>query len=73
MDSRDWTDGSKRWYKTELKDAFTEEYQDFKYKPWFTSTLFNKWVKKYTEVKKLGLVEGKSNGQKYITIQEIPF
>jgi uncharacterized protein YuzE len=72
MDSKEW-DGEKRYYKTELKDSFTEEYNDFKFKPWFTSNLFNKWVKRYCEVKGTILEEGKTNGQKYITLENVPF
>lgn len=73
MDSKEFLTPEKRWYKTELKDAFVAEYEDYRFKSWFSTTKFNKWVKKYCEVRKLHITEGKTNGNKYITIEACPF
>ena len=70
MDSKEWNDKDRRWEKTDLKDLFIEEYEDYKFKSWFTSNLFNKWVKKYTDVKKLKLTKDKTNGVRYIIIYD---
>ena len=72
MDSKEWT-GQTRYYKTELKDLFFEEYADYKYKPWLTSNLFNKWVRRYCDVKGTVMTEGKTNGARYITLEDVPF
>jgi len=72
MDSKEWT-GKTRYYKTELKDLFFEEYTDYKYKPWLTSNLFNKWVTRYCDVKGTVMTKGKTNGQRYITLEDVPF
>lgn len=72
MDSQQW-DKEKRFYKTELKDLFLKEYEDYRYKSWFTTTKFNKWVKKYCDCKEVILNEGKTNGMRFITIEKLPF
>ncbi len=72
MDSKDWRE-AKRWYKTELKDAFLSEYEDYKFKNWFNSRLFNKWIKKWSETRKVPITEGKSSGTRYIILQSVPF
>ena len=59
-----------RFYKTELKDLFITEYDEFKYAKWFSTTLFNKWVTKFCEFKGLEIEKGKSNGSRYIEITE---
>ena len=66
-------DGEKRFFKTELKDLFVKEYEDFKFLKWFNSKTFNKWVAQYCEYKGLLLQSGKTQGQRYITIEKIPF
>ena len=74
-----------RFYKTELKDEFIDEYEDYKDARWFTSNLFNKWVIKYCSHNLIKYESGKSNGQRWISIgdetnkevfdeiEEIPF
>tara|TARA_R110002020_G_scaffold324685_1_gene540325 strand:- start:192 stop:2519 length:2328 start_codon:yes stop_codon:yes gene_type:complete len=73
MNNQDWTT-SKRWYKNELKDAFVDEYEEFRFAKWFTTNTFNKWITKYCDYNKDLVFEKKqSNGQRYITIQKVPF
>lgn len=73
MNSQDWT-VQKRWYKNELKDAFIDEYEEFKYAKWFTTNTFNKWVTKYCDYNKdLVFEKGKTNGQRFILIEKVPF
>ena len=73
MNSQDWT-VQKRWYKNELKDAFIDEYEEFKYAKWFTTNTFNKWVTKYCDYNKDLLFEkGKTNGQRFMLIENVPF
>lgn len=57
-----------RFSKTSLKDAFTDEYDDYKYAKWFSTNLFNKWIVKYCEFKKYTLEKGKTNGIRYIEV-----
>lgn len=59
-----------RYYRTELKDLFANEYTDFKEHRWFSSNLFNRWIKMYCQYKGLKLVKGRSNGDRYIEIGE---
>ena len=73
MDAKDFSVPDKRYYKTELKDSFVAEFEDYRFKSWFSTTKFNKWVKKYCEVRKLAIKEGKTSGVKYITIEACPF
>jgi hypothetical protein len=72
MDSKEW-DGQTRYYKSELKDLFISEYEEYKYQKWFTTTVFNKWVSKYVDYKGYVMEKNTSNGQKYITIEKVPF
>ena len=74
-------------FKIYLKNNFIEEYEDYKYAKWFSSTLFNKWVSKYCDYKAYELEKNSSNGQRWISItgkdnetedffkptQEVPF
>lgn len=71
MDAIDF-DGQ-RYFKTDLKDAFISEYDDYKWAKWFTTTLFNKWIEKYCEFNGLLFQKGQANGSRYITIEKIPF
>jgi hypothetical protein len=73
MDNQVW-EKDKRFYKSELKDLFISEYDDFKWHKWFNTSLFNKWVKKYVDYRDdLVLDNGKSNGQRFIIIEKVPF
>ena len=62
---------NKRFYKTELKDAFLEEYEDYKFAKWLTSNLFNKWVHKYCEYNNYEIEKGKTNGVRFISIKSL--
>ena len=72
MDSLDFE--GKRFYKTELKDYFITEYDDYKFQKWFTTSLFNKWVDKYCKYNNLVFDKGQdSHGGRFITIEKLPF
>jgi len=60
-----------RIYK--FKEQFVSEYDDYKHTNWFTAILFNKWVVKYCDYKGYLLDRGKSNGQRFVTIEKVPF
>ena len=68
----DFMDGvdfiGQRYYKTDLKEKFINDYEDFSKYKWFTSTMFNKWVNKYCEYKVFELRKGKTNGSRFIEI-----
>ena len=70
----DFMDGltfnGQRYYRSELKESFEKEYEDFNNQKWFTSTLFNKWVVKYCDFNGLVFEKGKTNGQRFISISE---
>jgi len=57
-----------RYYKSDFKDLFVTDYEDYKSHKWFTSTLFNRWVLKYCDYNGFEFDKGKSNGQRYISI-----
>ena len=59
-----------RYQANELKDKFINEYEDYKYAKWFTSTLFNKWMIKYCDYKGFELEKGASNGQRWSSITD---
>lgn len=69
MDSQ--TFEGKRYYKSELKDEFTDDFEDYRGAKWFTSTLFNKWVTRYCNFKKIKLEKGKTNGVRWIEVGSI--
>jgi len=71
MDAIDF-DGQ-RYFKTDLKDAFVMEYDDYKWAKWFTSTLFNKWVSKYCDFHGLAFEKGQTNGNRFVCISKVPF
>lgn len=53
---------SSTYHKTELKDLFLEAFEDYKRKPWFSSSLFNRWVESYCKYKKLEFENSRSQG-----------
>lgn len=68
----DFMDGmefkGERYYKTDLKDKFTADYTDFNNQKWFTSNLFNKWVVNWCEYTGTPIEKGKTNGQRWTSI-----
>lgn len=66
MDNLDF-DGQ-RYYKTELRDLFLEDYDDYKNERWFNTRIFNKWVNLYCVYKEIKLNQGKSNGSRYLEL-----
>jgi len=60
-----------RFYKAELKDKFTEEYEDYKMQKWFTSRKFNEWVVLYCKLKGFEFTKGHTNTQRFITIKDL--
>jgi len=67
----DITFEGQRYYKSELKDLFIEDYSDYKKANWFSSRIFNKWVKLYCEYNNYKLSKGKTQGDRWISIGEI--
>jgi len=68
MDGHDFN--GERSYKSELKESFTEEYDDYKFHRWFTTTLFNRWVVKYCDYHGYEIEKGRTNGQRFIAISD---
>lgn len=67
MNSQDFN--GQRFYRSDLKDLFINEYDDYKKSKWFTSNVFNKWIKEYCKYYKMELdTKSKSNGIRYISI-----
>lgn len=58
-----------RFYKSELKDAFTNDYEDYRQHKWLTLTLFNKWLIKYCDYKGFKIEKGRTNGSRFVLIK----
>jgi len=61
---------NERYEKQMIFDKFINEYEDYKGYKWFNRKMFQKWVDKYAKFIDAELLDGNSNGQRWLCIKQ---